>query len=245
MPTLKTLAIVLRYADYRENDRMLTLLSPTLGRVDALCRGCRKPKSPLLAASEWFAEGEYVLYSASGRVTVTSCQLSDSFYPLRQDYDLLKYASYILSIAETVARPGEEALGLFTLLARSLSRLAYKSMDPRAVTSAFLLLLAALEGYRPRLRHCVRCGEPVSAEAALRMDIDSGGLVCSKCASSLPEKLYPVRPAQVAWMQDVLAEGIEKTARPPADAPLPLLAEYVERRLEKRPASSKYMRYDA
>ena len=29
-------AIVLRRADYRENDRMLTLYSPTQGRIDAL-----------------------------------------------------------------------------------------------------------------------------------------------------------------------------------------------------------------
>ena len=242
MPTLKTLAIVLRHADYRENDRMLTLLSPTLGRVDALCRGCRKPKSPLLAASEWFAEGEYVLYSSSGRATVTSCLLSESFYPLRLDYDLLKYATYILAVTETVSRPGEEALGLFTLLARSLSRLAYKKMEPRAVTAAFLLLLAALEGYRPRLKHCVHCGEPIAMDGSARMDIDNGGLICKKCLSGRLDPAFPVRPQEILWMRDVLEKGIEKTACPPEDAPLSLLAEYVERRLEKRPPSSRYMR---
>ena len=242
MPTLKTLAIVLRHADYRENDRMLTLLSPVFGRVDALCRGCRKPKSPLLAASEWFAEGEYVLYSSAGRATVTSCLLSESFYPLRQDYDLLKYATYILAVTEIVSRPGEEALGLFTLLARSLSRLAYKKMEPRAVTAAFLLLLAALEGYRPRLKHCVHCGESTSLDGSARMDIDNGGLICHKCLSGRLDPGFPVRPREILWMRDVLEKGIEKTACPPEDAPLPLLAEYVERRLEKRPASSQYMR---
>ena len=45
--------IVLRHADYRENDRMLTLLTPR-GRVDALSRGCTRPKSPLLRCSEVF-----------------------------------------------------------------------------------------------------------------------------------------------------------------------------------------------
>ena len=42
MPQIVTNAVVLRRADYRENDRMLTLFSPTLGRIDALCRGCRR-----------------------------------------------------------------------------------------------------------------------------------------------------------------------------------------------------------
>ena len=43
MGQITTNAIVLRRVDYRENDRMLTLFSPTLGRIDALCRGCRLP----------------------------------------------------------------------------------------------------------------------------------------------------------------------------------------------------------
>ena len=38
-------AIVLRYANYRDNDRMLTLFSPTKGRIEALARGCRKPRA--------------------------------------------------------------------------------------------------------------------------------------------------------------------------------------------------------
>ena len=79
MGQITTNAIVLRRADYRENDRMLTLFSPTLGRIDALCRGCRRQKSPLMAASELFCSGEYVLYPARERTTVSSCQIADSY----------------------------------------------------------------------------------------------------------------------------------------------------------------------
>ena len=68
MGQITTNAIVLRRVDYRENDRMLTLFSPTLGRIDALCRGCRRQKSPLMAASELFCTGEYVLYQARNEV---------------------------------------------------------------------------------------------------------------------------------------------------------------------------------
>ncbi|MBQ8137782.1 MAG: DNA repair protein RecO, partial [Clostridia bacterium] len=126
MGTIKTQAIVLRYADYRENDRMLTLLSPVHGRIDAIARGCKRPKSPLLAASEWFAQGEYMLYASGGHVMVTSCMLQESFYPIRQDYDRLEYATYLLSLCEAAAQPGQAALGLFKLITRSLFRLAYK-----------------------------------------------------------------------------------------------------------------------
>ena len=233
MPSVTTQGIVLRHADYREHDRMLTLLSPALGRVEALCRGCKRPQSPLLSASEWFALGEYVLYAGKGRMTVTSCHVTETFYPLRGDYDRLQYATYLLSIAEAAAQPNERAVELFTLLARSLSRLAYGKKDPKAVCAAFLLHFAAISGYRPRLSHCVRCGKRMADEGIRWMDIENGGLVCAACAAGL-DRVQPVSAPQVRWMRDVLEKGIDKTALPEADAPGPLLGDYVEERLEKK-----------
>ena len=232
MPAITTQAIVLRHADYREHDRMLTLLSPSLGRVEALCRGCKRPQSPLLSASEWFALGEYVLYTGKGRMTVTSCRVTETFFPLRTDYERLKYATYLLSITEAAAQPGERAVELFTLLARSLSRLAYTGKDAQAVSAAFLLHFSAVSGYRPRLHHCVRCGRVVEDEEIRLMDIDNGGLLCRDCQSSLTNA-RPVTAAQVLWMRDVLARGIDQTDRPEGDAPGKLLGDYVESRMEK------------
>ncbi len=232
MPSVTTQAIVLRHADYREHDRMLTLLSPAMGRVEALCRGCKRPQSPLLAASEWFALGEYVLYAGKGHMTVTSCNLTESFFPLRTDYDRLKYATYLLSVAEAAAQPGERAVELFTLLARSLSRLAYTDRDAKAVSAAYLLHFSAVSGYRPRLSHCVRCGRRMEDGEIRLFDIENGGLLCKNCADSLT-RARAVSAAQVLWMRDVLNRGIEKTDQPPEAAPGPLLADYVEARLEK------------
>lgn len=233
MPSITTQAIVLRHADYRENDRMLTLLSPGMGRVEALCRGCKRVGSPLLAASEWFALGEYVLYAGKGRMTVTSCNLSESFYPLRTDYDKLKYATYLLAVSEAAVQPGERAVELFTLLARSLGRLAYQDRDQQAVTAAFLLHFAAINGYRPRLRHCVRCGKELQDDEIYWMDVQSGGLLCKDCHDTM-ENALPVTVNQVRWMRDVLRVGIDKTALSDLDAPGSMLSRYVALRLEKQ-----------
>ena len=232
MPSLITQAIVLRHADYREHDRMLTLLSPSMGRVEAVCRGCKRPQSPLLAASEWFALGAYVLYAGKGRMNVSSCNVTESFFPLRTDYERLKYATYILSVAEAAAQPGEKAVELFTLLARSLSRLAYTDKNAPAVAAAFLLHFSAISGYRPRLSHCVNCGRRLQDEEIRLMDIEECGLLCANCQSSL-RPARPVTPAQVRWMRDVLQRGIDKTDLPEADAPGAVLGEYVETRMEK------------
>ena len=238
MANVTTQGIVLRYTDYRERDRMLTLLTPFSGRVEAAARGCRKPGSPLMSCAELFAYGEFVLYQGKGRSGVTAFTLIDSFYSLREDYELLRYASYMLQILEAQAIPGDRADRLFQLLIRSLKRLCYLPLDPRAVTAAFLLMDTALSGYRPRLSHCVRCGKEIPAQKARLFDVEEGGLRCDDCASwQIPA--IPVTPGQVIWMKDVLQNGIEKTERPPQDAPLPLLRKYLETRLEISPPSGK------
>ena len=89
MKQTENTAIVLRFANYRDNDRMLTLLSPTRGRLDVMLRNCRKPKSQFLNAGELFALGDYLLYESGGHATVTSVNLIETFYPLRSDYDRL------------------------------------------------------------------------------------------------------------------------------------------------------------
>ena len=103
MPAITTPGIVLRYANYRDHDRMLTLLSPRLGRVDLLSRGCRRPKSPLMPASELFVSGEFVLFEKNERAVLTSCALQDTFYPLRLDPYRLTCASYMAGLCAAAA----------------------------------------------------------------------------------------------------------------------------------------------
>ena len=56
MPAITTPGIVLRYANYRDHDRMLTLLSPRLGRVDLLSRGLPEAQKPANACQRAVCE---------------------------------------------------------------------------------------------------------------------------------------------------------------------------------------------
>ena len=223
--------IVLRHADYRENDRMLTLLTP-LGRLDALARGCKRPKSPLLPASEVFAMGSYEVVAAKGHAIVSACLLRDSFYPLRLDMDKLSCAAYMANICEATVQPNENAQRPFLLLARALGYLSYQHYAPRTVLSAFLLHYAAALGYKPRLNHCVVCGRRLEVGSGALFDIEQGGVVCPACADSALRGAA-LRAGELHWLRQALLEGA-RVALPPEDAPLPLLQAYLEARIEKR-----------
>lgn len=221
-----TQGIVLARTDYRENDRMITLLSPEFGRVEALCRGCRKPKSPLMTAGELFCMGEYVLFSKGGRDTVTACTVIEAFYPLRLNYERLSHAAMMMKAAGAMAQPGEGASHLYILLIRSLRRLAYEETPARQVSCAFLLHLASIGGFKPRLNHCVRCGQVMKADQGGFLMPAEGGICCPDCAQREPlRQLIP--PGSLHWLRAVLTLGIDRVQEAPAQIPYEQMAAYV------------------
>ena len=177
-------AIVLRRADWRDYDRMATLLTPN-GRIDAVARGCRKPKSPLLAAAEPFTAGEYALYESKGRYTIEQFRATDTFYPLRMDYDRLVHGAYWLRLAEMQAVPDQDSSELFHLLLRALAHLAYTDLAPEMLTMACELHYMAILGIAPRMDACVRCGKTV--DEAAWFDAEGGGVSCETCKRALPD----------------------------------------------------------
>ena len=224
-------AIVLRYANYKDNDRMLTLLSPTRGKMEVLSRGCRRPKSPLLNASEIFALGDFQLYIKQDRATLVSANLLETFYPLRADFDRLSVGIYLLNLAEAAAQPGENCQELFMLLLHTLSRLTFSNQPWKPLLSGFLLHYAAAGGYRPRLQHCVRCGKRMEEAAQGFFDLTEGGLCCSDCFA---KGVMTVTAEQVRWMREALQGGASTWVdTEDTQAPYELLRSYVERRLER------------
>ncbi len=224
-------AIVLRHANYRDNDRMLTLFSPTQGRIEALSRGCRKPRSPILNASEVFALGDYELYQKGGHLTVVGASLIETFHPLRKDFDRLSVGMYLLGVCEGFIQPGVPAQELFMLLLHTLSRLTFTDQPWRPLVSGFLLHLTDCEGFRPRLSHCVRCGQMIPESASTWFDVDEGGVICKDCHL---HGHIPLSAAQRAWMRTMLRQGSAAWVdSPDMMAPFKLLRQYAERRLDR------------
>ncbi len=233
MTQTENTAIVLRYANYRDNDRMVTLLSPTRGRIDAIIRNCRKPRSHNLNAAELFALGDYMLYEKGGHATVTSVHLIETFYPLRNDYDRFTCGVYLLNLAEAAAEPEQEEQELFMLLLHTLSRLTFSTQPWKPLLAGFLLHFSVCQGFRPRLNHCVFCGRKPAPGEAVFFDAEEGGLCCQNCRSASAQA--PLKAQEIRWLREALTKGSAQWVdTPEAQAPFRLLRPYVESRLGRR-----------
>ncbi len=225
-------AIVLRRTDYRDYDRMVTLFSPDRGRIDAIARGCRRPKSALMNAAEIFCAGQFAIHETNGRYSITQCEVKDSFFDLRFDYDKLVHGVYYLSLADMAALPDQGAPDVFMLLLKALAHLCYSDLPPAMLTASFEMRYMPLMGFLPCMDRCVVCGAPV--DGAARFDEAQGGVVCDHCPSDAPRISQGARRIILRAPQTDYQVVPKLDGHPDWPEAARLYRPFVERRIERR-----------
>ena len=159
MGTIKTKGIVIAEHNMGDYDKMLTILTPGLGKISCAAKGARRPKSSILAGSQFLSFGEYVLYKGASTYNVNSCDLIEVFYNLRIDLDKLKYASHITKIISDVTMENQNSYKVLQLYLNTLYMISQTDKDRDLILSIFRLKLMCYLGFTPNVTNCVECKE--------------------------------------------------------------------------------------
>ena len=177
----KTEAIVLRSMDLGEADRVLTVLTPRLGKLRVIAKGVRRPRSRIGGALQPFSDVQLVL--AVGRTwdVVTSSSLEDPHLGLRNDLHSTAAAWYVVELADRFCEGAADSHDAFRLLAQALSALDAGGEVAREVVARwFELALLDAMGFRPELRICLECGADLEPDGNV-FSAAGGGILCPQC----------------------------------------------------------------
>ena len=160
---ITTKALVLRGVDYKESDKILTLLTQEQGKLTASARGCRKKGSAIAAGCQLLAWSEMVLYDYQGRWSVKESATQRLFQGVRDDVQRLALGCYFAEVAELLAVEGLPSPELLSLTLNSLHALDKMPEKPLPlVKAAFEWKALALAGYEPLLEDGKVRGEGIS-----------------------------------------------------------------------------------
>ena len=187
--TYQTQAIIIKKTKLGEADRILTLFTPGFGKIQAVARGVRRPKSKMAGHLELLTCSQLSLSRGRNLDIITACQTIDSFLPLKDDLTLTAYALYVTELTEQFTTERQENPGLFTLLLETLQRLC-QANNKDIILRHYELQLLNESGYRPELRQCVSCGETLEPVTNY-FSPSAGGILCPSC-SRTQSYIYPL-----------------------------------------------------
>jgi DNA repair protein RecO (recombination protein O) len=207
---LKTEAVVLRSIRFGEADRILHLYSTARGRIGAIAKGARRPRSRFGGRLEPFFRLDLVLHEGRGDLaTVTSAATLDGYPALRASGPALAAAARGCDAVLRLLDAADPNLPAYNLLCRYLALLdgpAGGSPSPEAAL-AFRLKLALAAGFSPELASCARCGE---SEHLSGFSGAAGGVVCGGCEQGS----FELGPEAHGFMVDALGNPLSEA--PPA-----------------------------
>lgn len=180
MGLIKTKGVVLQEANSGDYDKVLTILTPDLGKIICFAKNARKPNNAFLAGSSLFAFSDIILFKGSGSYKLNTAETIEVFYNLRTNWDKLNIASKITQIVKDVTYEGQQVYRILQLYLNTLYIIAESDKDENYITSIFKLRLISLLGFTPEVEKCVSCSEKENLELFSFKDNGVKCRICSK-----------------------------------------------------------------
>ncbi|MDD5627061.1 MAG: DNA repair protein RecO [Patescibacteria group bacterium] len=179
----KTRGIIIKRIKYGEADRVLTVFTEDLGKIQVLARGIRRGKSKLAGILELFNLVQLELVRGRNLDVVIGAHALNNFLGLKTDFKKVSFAHFSAEFIDkfTEERGTDRRLyALFRDLFLNLDKFAGKKDYLWALILDEWRMLEYL-GVMPRLYHCAGCG--LSLSDAKILSLGEGGLYCANCAS--------------------------------------------------------------
>ncbi len=182
-----TEAIVLSRFELGEADRVLTLLTPHDGKLKAIAKGVRRPRSRLGGAVEPFAELHLVLARARTFDVITSASVEHAWLSLRERLESTATAWYLAELAQRAVEERAFAYPVYALLKRAY-QLLDDGMAPGRVARWYEFGLADALGMRPEVERCVECDRVLGQDEEFRWVPALGGILCTAHPAPMAEQ---------------------------------------------------------
>ncbi|HCO62919.1 MAG TPA: DNA repair protein RecO [Clostridiales bacterium] len=198
---LTTKGLVLREVQYKEADKILTVLTQDAGKLTVSARGCRKKGSAIAAVSQLLVWSELTLTQRQGRWSLKEGLTQRRFDGVRSDLEKLALGSFFAEVAEVLVGEEQPDQPMLSLLLNSLHALEQLPLPPRQIKAAFCWKAMALAGYEPLCQGCGVCGREEPQEG--RIHLLAGMVHCAGCPVGDGRSL-PLSPAALSALRYIL-----------------------------------------
>ncbi|MEC7564701.1 MAG: DNA repair protein RecO [Planctomycetota bacterium] len=207
MGTEKTDAIVIRVVEFSESSCVVTLFTRDFGKIAAMAKGARRPKSPFESAIDLLTTSRILLLhkSSDSLDLLTEAKVQRRFRASARSLSHLYAGYYVAELLALLTDLGDPHPELFELVEDTIQRLD-DLQNPAAVVVRFELNALRLLGQLPSLCDCCQCGCEVPVNRRVSFGQITGGILCPGCRTGLTQVVSVRWPVLVAMRQFAVLE---------------------------------------
>ena len=213
----KDTAICLRATDYSETSQVVTLFASHSGKISAIAKGAKRPKSAFDGPIEILSFGD-IIYSAprsAKLATLTEFNQKPAFLQLRNNLAALNSAYFAAELLDAFTRDFDPHQQLFDSFLQFLNdvQLSEDSRDALGLLILFQLTLLTEVGTKPVLTECVNCNASFADKwREVYFSSLANGLICPDCDQAFVDKIR-LSKNTAATLADIklIAKANEKT----------------------------------
>ncbi|WP_319418826.1 DNA repair protein RecO [Pleurocapsa sp. FMAR1] len=180
----KATGIILKGSSIKENDRLVTILTPEYGMIRAVAPGAKKLKSSLRGRTELFVVNELLIIKGRSLDKIIQADTQYTYPGLSRDIGKLAAAQYLAELTIFLAVDEQPQPELYELLNEHLRRLEKfpvgESVYPYLAQGVFHLI--AIAGLSPQVFDCCLTQQLItpdltSAQWRVGFSFEAGGIV--------------------------------------------------------------------
>jgi DNA repair protein RecO (recombination protein O) len=238
---------ILQTRPYSEADKIAQLYTPQMGRIKAVVKGVRKPKSRMASSIEFFTESSFMLHKKAGGdlYLMSQAKVLDDYHDLKQDFANITILQILADVLIHTLPDHEPHSETYAFLKQFLEALRLHVELREQVLAAFLIRLLDLSGFPMELSVCAECGTSLEKKKAALIP-HRGGALCGDCAPTAPARLK-VSPSGLAVLRQMKKLPMEKIHVLKLGASVSrqlfqTILDYLEHTIEKRLKTVDYYR---
>ena len=240
----KDTAICIRAVDYSETSQIITFFTRANGKISAIAKGSKRPKSAFDGPVEVFAYGKIVFSdSAKEKLAVlTEFQQQPALTSLADNLFTLHCASFAVELVNHLTDeydPHPQLFDAFLQFLKNTQEASHETRDTISLLILFQLALLREVGLQPILNYCVNCKTRYEANwQQCYFSHSANSLICRDCEASFPDRISLTAAAADALSNlKQLADADEKTLNEVER----LLINHFTEILHKPPRMAKYI----
>lgn len=138
--------VIIGESDYKEYDKLLTVLTKEKGKIKVYAFNARKQNSKNIGKARVFSFGLFEIRNVNDKYNLENIILKNSFEKITLDYDITCYASYFVELSDYFTFENIDSENVYSLLYYTFKALLNGKMRLKLIRRVFELKMLEYQG---------------------------------------------------------------------------------------------------